>query len=44
MGALSDGTWLDAARMRRVAVVFLFVSLISVVVVLATSHGTRDFK
>ena len=44
MGALSDGTWLDAARMRRVAVVCLIVSLISIVLLFATSHGTLDFK
>ncbi len=44
MGGFRDGTWLDAARVRRVALVCLFVSLAAIAVLLATSHGTLDWK
>lgn len=43
MGALRDGTWLDAARVRRVAVVCLLVSIVAIALLFATSHGTLDW-
>ena len=44
MGALRDGTWLDAARVRRIAVVCLIVSAGSIALLFATSSGTLDWK
>ena len=44
MGGFRDGTWLDAARVRRVALVSLFVSIVAIAMLLATSQGTLDWK
>lgn len=44
MGAFRDGTWLDAARVRRVAAVCLVVSAISIALLFATASGTLDWK
>ena len=44
MGALRDGTWLDAARVRRVAIACLLVALLAIAVLAATSRGTLDYK
>jgi len=44
MGALRDGNWLDAARVRRLAAACLIVSIAAIALLFATSHGTLDFK
>lgn len=44
MGALRDGNWLDAARVRRVALVCLLVSVAAIGLLFATAHGTLDWK
>ena len=43
MGALRDGTWLSAERVRRVAVVCLIVSAASIGLLFATANGTLDW-
>jgi hypothetical protein len=44
MGTLRDGHWLDAARVRRVAVACLFVSIAAIIILAATSNGTLDWR
>jgi Glycosyltransferase family 87 len=44
MGAIRDGSWLDEARVRRIAVVCLAVSLFAIAALFATAHGTLDYK
>jgi len=44
MGAIRDGTWLDEARVRRVAILCLLISIGSIAALFATSHGTLDWK
>ncbi|MDQ3077579.1 MAG: DUF2029 domain-containing protein [Pseudomonadota bacterium] len=43
MGALRDGTWLDAERVRRIAAVVLAVSILSIALLFATASGTLDW-
>ncbi len=44
MGAIRSGNWLDAARVRRVAVVCLIVSILAIAALFATAHGTLDYN
>ena len=44
MGALRDGNWLDAARVRRVAVACLLLYIVMIGVLFATANGTIDYK
>ena len=44
MGALRDGNWLDAARVRRVAVACLLLYIIMIGLLFATANGTIDYK
>ncbi|HXG99079.1 MAG TPA: glycosyltransferase family 87 protein [Sphingomicrobium sp.] len=44
MGAVREGNWLDAARVRRVAMVCLMVSAAAIILLFATAHGTLDWK
>jgi len=44
MGTLRDGQWLDAARVRRVAVACLLVSIAAILILAATSNGTLDWR
>ena len=43
MGALRDGTWLTAERVRLIALICLVVFVCSVALLFATSHGTLDW-
>jgi hypothetical protein len=42
--ALRTGSWLDRARVRRVAYLSLLVSIMTLGFLMATAHGTLDFK
>jgi hypothetical protein len=44
MGAIHDGNWLDRARVRRIALVSLIVSIGAIALLFATAHGTLDWK
>jgi hypothetical protein len=44
MGAIRDGSWLDEARARRVAIVMLVVTVATIATLFATAHGTLDWK
>ncbi|MEQ7874569.1 glycosyltransferase family 87 protein [Sphingomonas sp. ASV193] len=44
MGAIRDGSWLDEARVRRVAIVMLVVSVATLAFFAVTAHGTLDWK
>jgi hypothetical protein len=44
MGAIRDGNWLDRARVRRIALVSLIVSIGAIALLFATAHGTLDWK
>ena len=44
MGALRDGIWLTADRVRRVALISLTVSILSIALLFATANGTLDWK
>lgn len=44
MGALRDGTWLSAERVRRIVAICLVVSAASIALLFATSQGTLDWK
>jgi hypothetical protein len=44
MGVIRDGSWLDQARVRRIAWLCLAVSIIAIVALFATAHGTLDYK
>ena len=44
MGTMRDGGWLNAGRVRRVALVSLIISVATLVVLFATAHGTLDWK
>ena len=44
MGALRDGNWLDAARVRRVAVACLLLYIVMIGALFATANGTIDYK
>jgi hypothetical protein len=44
MGALRDGNWLDAARVRRVATVCLLLYVLLLALLFATAHGTLDYQ
>jgi hypothetical protein len=41
---MSDGSWLDRARVRRIAWLCLAVTIIAVATLFATAHGTLDYK
>lgn len=43
MGALRNGTWLDTARTRRIALVCLLVTIASITFLFATANGTLDW-
>jgi len=44
MGALRDGSWLSAERVRRIGVMCLVISGAAIALLFATSHGTLDYK
>ncbi len=44
MGGIADGSWLSERRVRRIALACLIVSLGSIGLLIATAHGTMDFK
>lgn len=44
MGALRSGDWLTHERVRRVAVICLIVSILSLAFLFATARGTLDWK
>ena len=44
LGIFRSGDWLTHERVRRIAVVCLIVSIASVAYLLATAHGTLDWK
>ena len=44
MGVISDGSWLDHARVRRIAWLCLAVSIVAIATLFATAHGTLDWK
>jgi hypothetical protein len=44
MGVIRDGSWLDGARVRRIALVGLIVTITTIFALFATAHGTLDWK
>lgn len=44
MGVIADGSWLDGARVRRIVCACLIISLGAICLLIATSHGTLDWK
>ena len=44
MGVIADGSWLDKARVRRIALACLIVLIGAIGLLVATSHSTLDYK